>query len=51
MLHKRLHKGDCAFQVVAPKLWNSLPLDIRTVDTVDAFKKKLKTYLFQAAFT
>ncbi|KAF7654290.1 hypothetical protein LDENG_00071890, partial [Lucifuga dentata] len=42
--------GDCVFQVVAPKLWNSVPLEIRTVDTVDAFKKKLKTYLFRSAF-
>ena len=24
-------KGDCAFEVVAPKLWNSLPLKLRTL--------------------
>lgn len=32
-------KGDCCFEVVAPKHWNSLPLDIRSVDTVGTFKK------------
>ncbi len=46
------NKGDCAFVlfVVAPKLWNSLPLDLRTFDTVDTFKKQLKTRLFRLAF-
>ncbi|KAF7659121.1 hypothetical protein LDENG_00002690, partial [Lucifuga dentata] len=44
-------KGDYAFQVVAPKLWSSLPLDIRTVNIVDTFKKKIKTYLFWSAFS
>ena len=43
-------KGDCAFEVVAPKLWNSLPLNLRSVDTVDTFKKQLKTHLFRLAF-
>ena len=26
------------FEVVAPKLWNSLPLDLRSVDIMDTFK-------------
>ncbi|KAF7663211.1 hypothetical protein LDENG_00216990 [Lucifuga dentata] len=43
-------KGDCAFEVMVPKLWNSLPLDLRTVDTVGIFKKKLNTHLFKLAF-
>ncbi len=43
-------KGDCAFEVETPKLWNSLPLDLRSVDTVDIFKKQLKTHLFGLAF-
>lgn len=30
-------KGDCAFEVVAPKLWSSLLLYL------DIFKKQLKT--------
>ncbi|KAF7654698.1 hypothetical protein LDENG_00065990, partial [Lucifuga dentata] len=49
--HSRLKsKADCAFEVIAPKLWNSLPLDLRAVDTVDIFKKKLKTHVFKFAF-
>ncbi len=43
-------KGDCAFEVVAPKLWNSLPLDLKSVDTVDTLKKQLKTHLFRRGF-
>ncbi|KAF7647387.1 hypothetical protein LDENG_00173130 [Lucifuga dentata] len=43
-------KGDRAFKVMAPKLWNFLPLDLRAVDTVDIFKKKLKTHFFKLAF-
>ena len=39
-------KGDCAFEVVAPKLWKSLPLDFKGT----TFKKQLKTYLFRLAF-
>ena len=39
--------GDRAFGNCAPKLWNSLPLSIRCISTVDSFKKHLKHYLFQ----
>ena len=42
--------GDRAFSVIAPRLWNGLPLDIRICDEVDAFKSKLKTFLFRKAF-
>ena len=42
--------GDRAFAIAAPKLWNSLPLSIRSSETVDAFKKRLKTHLFKLAF-
>ena len=31
-------KGDHAFEVVAPTLWNSLPSDIRSAVSVEAFK-------------
>ena len=45
---------DCAFAVVAPKLWNKLPPDIRTlhiyVTDLVLFKSKLKTFLFRLAF-
>ena len=45
--------GDRAFSVKAPSLWNSPPppLHIRTMTSMSTFKKVLKTYLFQMAFT
>ncbi|KAF7658228.1 hypothetical protein LDENG_00016030 [Lucifuga dentata] len=43
-------KGDCAFAVVAPRLWNSLPNNIRLAETVDSFKRLLKTFLYRQAF-
>ncbi len=43
-------RGDRAFAVAAPKLWNSLPLYIRDVPTLGQIKSHLKTYLFMIAF-
>ena len=43
-------RGDHAFQSAAPKLWNSLPTSLRALETVDSFKKQLKTHLFRQAF-
>ena len=51
---KKLSKvtlGDCSFTYAAPKLWNALPLDIRSESTVAGFKSKLKTHLFREAFS
>ena len=42
--------GDRSFYMAAPKLWNDLPLFIRNISSVNAFKKALKTHLFQKAF-
>ena len=42
--------GDRSFTYAAPKLWNALPLAIRSVNTVNDFKGKLKTYLVSKAF-
>jgi len=39
-------KGERAFRVAAPRLWNELPPDIRKSSTLATFKKHLKTYLF-----
>ena len=39
--------GDRAFSICAPRLWNSIPLDIRKSNSVSTFKKQLKTYLFR----
>ena len=42
--------GDRAFSSCAPKLWNSLPMDIRCCVSLDVFKNRLKTFLFQSAY-
>ena len=42
--------GDRAFSVYAPKLWNSLPFELRLSSSFELFKKDLKTRLFRQAF-
>ncbi len=42
--------GDRTFMVAGPTLFNSLPEDIKTSESLLVFKRKLKTYLFQLAF-
>ena len=39
--------GDRAFSIAAPKLWNSLPVTFNDIDSLDTFKTKVKTHLFQ----
>uniref|UniRef100_A0A8C1X7T0 Reverse transcriptase domain-containing protein n=1 Tax=Cyprinus carpio TaxID=7962 RepID=A0A8C1X7T0_CYPCA len=43
-------KGGRAFSHLAPKLWNSLPDNVRGSDTLSLFKSRLKTHLFGQAF-
>lgn len=43
-------RGDRAFAVAAPKLWNELPLEIRQASSLSVFKSLLKTHLFTLAF-
>ena len=38
--------GERAFSYASPRLWNALPLDIKTKDSVASFKTALKTHLF-----
>ena len=42
--------GKQAFSVAAPRLWNSLPMELKTSTLIDIFKKKLKTYLFKHSY-
>ena len=42
--------GDRSFQVAAPRLWNSLTDDIRSIHNLDIFKSNIKTSLFIDAF-
>ena len=44
------HYGERSFQKVGPKLWNELPLNIKTCSSLESFKVALKTYLFKLAF-
>ena len=38
--------AECSFSIQGPKLWNSLPDDLRSERDTDIFKRKLKTHLF-----
>ncbi len=42
--------GDRAFAKVAPRLWNTIPVHIKSAQTVDVFKQKLKAHLFNEAY-
>ena len=52
LVEPRIHTaiGDRAFEKCAPKLWNSIPVPIKECDTLECFKSKLKTHLFEIAF-
>lgn len=42
--------GKRSFAVCAPRLWNSLPLHIRSSTSIGQFKSQLKTHLFNRAY-
>ena len=44
-------KGDRAFAVRAPKLWNALPEGLRLANSVSSFKSLLKTHFYRMAFS
>ena len=46
-LIRRSVYGDRAFSNIAPRLWNSIPNDIRHIMNIQTLKTKLKTYLFK----
>ncbi len=43
-------KRDRAFKIRAPRLWNTLPEEIRQATSVASLKSKLKTYFYRTAF-
>ena len=43
-------RGDRAFSVRAPKLWNSLPEKLRLTNSLTSFKTLLKTHFYRKAF-
>ena len=38
--------GDRCFAAAGPRLWNTLPLNLRLCDSLGQFKRSLKTFLF-----
>ena len=42
--------GRRAFSITAPLLWNNLPDDVRTAESLGIFKSRLKTFLFKRAY-
>ena len=42
--------GDRSFSTAGPKLWNTLPKEMRQITSLESFKSRLKTYLFTEAF-
>jgi len=42
--------GERSFASAGPRLWNSLPDDITKAQSLPAFRRKLKTYLFRQSY-
>ena len=40
--------GDRSFSCAGPRLWNSLPVDVRLANSLESFKSKLKHYFFNS---
>ena len=53
LCERRTHTktGERAFSVIAPKLWNNLPSHIRSTESMETFKKLVKTHLFTSHFS
>jgi hypothetical protein len=43
---KKLTLAERSFSVQAPKEWNQLPLKLRSISSLDVFRRNLKTHLF-----
>ena len=51
LLHTLVTKfGERAFSYAGPAAWNSLPHELRAAPTLNSFKRRLKTHLFNTAF-
>ena len=46
----KLNLGKRAFPIAATRVWNELPITMKTFETIAIFRKQFKTYLFQIAF-
>ena len=43
-------RSHCLFSYASLKVWNSLPLSLREIETLSFFKKRLEAYYFNLAF-
>jgi len=50
-LTTRLKFGERCFSHAGPKAWNALPAELQDLMDHSAFKRQLKTFLFECAFT
>ena len=50
VMNSNIKRAEGAFSLQAPKIWNDLPYDLRSVNDLSVFKRKLKTYYFTLAF-
>ena len=48
--NKKKTFSDRSFSTVGPRLWNTLPLELRQSDSLDSFKKHMKSYFFEDFF-
>ena len=49
-LYSGERSASTSYSVAAPKLWNSLPANIRNSKSLDTFKKHLKTHYLKKTF-
>jgi len=47
---RRSTVGDRAFTVARPRVWNTLPEEITTSQTLSTFHQQLKTWLFRKSY-
>ena len=45
-----LSRSEGAFSYIGPKLWNDLPLSLRSLNSIEVFKQSLKAHFFDIAF-
>jgi hypothetical protein len=47
---RRSTLGDRTFSVAASRAWNSLPLHVKSMSSIETFRRHLKTHLFMTSF-
>ena len=51
VLRTRTQFGRRTFSVCGPDIWNSLPVNIRLIDSHPSFRRAIKSHLFNIAFS